>query len=308
MAVSAGLDFLDAAVTADGIWSCTERGPGAPSEVMPSVFPAAVGVLALAACDSDRARSIASRSREFIVSEIEHLGVWRFEPRWPLDTDCTAVCSLAIGPPGHISIWLRRNVGPLLAMRDGEGRFLTWMSALGALGRPNDVCPVVNANVVAWLGDVPETQSSRRWIERLIERNEERDASIWYGSPMDLYYAVGRAAAIAPPLFAAVRETVASRIHETPLPNPLVTAQAISAIAMLGRRARPGFLRRWAERLIDTQTGDGGWDACEFSRAPSDVGSIYVSKTLTTACCVEALARLAGAAPEPPAPTGGVAA
>lgn len=290
-AVADGLDFLETAVEPDGTWRCAEIAPTEPPVVMPSVFPAAVGVLALSECGGERAKGITSRSRRFIASRIEYPGVWRFGSRYPLDLDDSALSALAIGPRGHLWIGLERNLAPILARRDDEGRFLTWMTALGPLERPNDVCPVVNANVVAYLGDRPETHGAQRYVERLLRENGEDDASIWYRSSMDLYYAVSRAGRLAAPVFRAVRRTVADRIRETRLENDLVAAQALSSLCMLGERPSRRFARRCVGRLLEARDPGRGWEECEFSRGPRGVPNVFVSRALTTVCCIEALTR-----------------
>ena len=291
-AVVEGLGFLQAGVGADGAWLCEHHQLARPAEIMPSVFVAASGVLALEVCDDPRVERIVSSSRDFVVSRIESPGVWRFAPPYALDLDDTAVCSLAIGPHSHPWMFLGRNIRRILSFRDDDGRFLTWMSSLGPFGRPNDADPVVNANVVAYLGDRVETRAAQQWIERLVGENREDKSSIWYGSPMDLYYCVSRASRVAAPAFEGLRATLAKRIPGTRIDDTLRAAQALSSLDMLEEVAQAGFARQCAERLIDMQHRNGGWEACEFSRGPRGVGAAFRSEVLTTAYCIEALTRL----------------
>ena len=181
----------------------------------------------------------------------------------------------------------------MLSCRDRRGRFPLWTGRLGAFGMPddNDYDPVINANVIAYLGDRAETRPAQRWIESLITEDQVSDASsIWY-APMDLYYFVSRATCTGAPAFEGLRTILPARIMSTASGNALRVAQAASALCVLGDTAHVDFLRRCAETLIDMQQPDGGWPSCEFTRAPDGV-RIHLSRALTTANCIEALTRL----------------
>ncbi len=287
-AVTKALDFLQATVEPTGAWPCERHGFG-PVEDRTPPFLAAAGALALEACGDDRAGNILSRTRGFVVSRIESPGLWRWPPH-EFDLDSTSVCSLAAGPNRHPWLFLGRNVSRILSNRDDGGRFLTWMSPRGPLGMPNDADPVVNANVVAYLGDREETRATQRWIERLVTDNRESGSSTWYRSPMDIYYCVSRATRVADHAFKGLRRILANRIPGARPDSALGIAQALSSLDMLGETVHADFAYRCAVRLIDTQQSDGGWSSCEVCRAPGSACT-YWSQTLTTAYCIEALAR-----------------
>lgn len=287
-AVTKGLDFLQAAVETNGAWPCERHGFG-PAEDRTPPFLAAAGALALEVCDDYRAGNILSRTRGFVVSRIEVPGLWRWPPH-DLDLDSTSVCSLATGPQRHPWLFLGRNVSHILSNRGDDGRFLTWMSPRGPLGMPNDADPVVNANIVAYLGDREETRATQRWIERLVTDNRESGSSTWYGSPMDIYYCVSRATRVAACAFKGLKQILANRIPGARSDNALSIAQALSSLDRLGETLHSDFAYQCAVRLIDMQQSNGGWPACEVCRAPGGVCT-YWSPTLTTAYCIEALAR-----------------
>ena len=310
-AIEAGLGYLDTVVDSNGAWpSVCHRShdlTGAAT-VEHSVFVAASGVLILEACDSRRAARIRTRTRDFILSRIERPGVWRYmplpdrdgdaaevSPYPPLaaDLDSTSLCSLALEPQRHPWLFLGRNVKAILSNRDGEGRFLTWIASRGPLGRPNDADTVVNANVVACLGDRAETRAAQRWLETLIEEKRESGASIWYDDPLDVYYCLGRAMVVAAPAFEKLRPTLADRIPGADdLGDALRAAQALSALDMLGAAAPVSRARRYLEQLLDTQHPHGGWPACLVWRGPRGLPFTNSSAALTTAYCIEALTRL----------------
>ena len=221
--------------------------------------------------------------------------MWRYRPHLPPDLDDTAMCSLAAGP--HPWMLLGRNVDLILSYRDHEGRFLSWMFAHddGPYAARNDVDSVVNANTLAWLGDYPDTRRAQRWIETLIEENREAGSAPWYPCPMDIYVAVARTSCIARPIFARLRPTLASRIIDCrkaggEFGDVQRTAQALSALDMLGGWVHEGTIRPSMERLLESQRPDGGWPEC-FAWQDPHLGFAFASEALTTACCIEALER-----------------
>ncbi len=290
-AIARGLDFLESAVGPDGAWRCDYYGTFQLEEDRIPPFVAALGVVALQSCPPPQhIENILSRSRGFILSHIKFPGIWRWAPHG-FEVDSTSVCSLAVGRHSHPWLFFGRNVQPVLSCRDDNGRFLTWMSSFGPFGMPNDDDPIVNANVVTYLGDREETRPVQQWIERLIVEDRVPGSSIWY-NPMDLYCSVSRASCIAPPAFETVRLALGNRIREVAPETAYRAAQIISSLDMLADGTNADLIARRAEQLVDMQRADGGWPPSEFLRAPEG-SRIYVSEALTAAYCVEALSRLA---------------
>ena len=235
-AVAHGLQFLLGAVAEHGGWPCREYrnrelvGPGT-DEFPP--FVAGLGLLALVECDDPVAERLRVRTRAFLHGCVEYPGVWRYRPRIAPDLDDTAICSLAAAP--HLWLLLGRNVELLLSLRDGQGRFRTWIQAPD--GHAAD--SVVNANVIAYLGDRPETRAVQRWLQGLVEQPRGHDLALrYYPFPLDLYVALARASSLAPPVFAALRATLAERILACrdaggEFGDTLRTAQALTALDRL---------------------------------------------------------------------------
>ena len=294
-ALGRGLDFLETAVEADGAWPSRRydshdlTGPARDNR---TPFTPALGVVALDVCDDPRAEALRSRSRAFLYHHMEYPGVWRYWPHMPPDLDDTAMCSLAAGP--HPWLLVGRNLDRILSYRDHEGRFLTWMIAQdGPDADQNDVDSVVNANTIAWLGDHPDTRGAQRWIETLIEEHREAGSTPAYPEPMDLHVAVARASCTARPAFARLRPALVSRIMDGrkaggDFGDVLRTAQALSALDMLGGWDHEESVRPSVERLIEAQRPDGSWPECLAWQAPL-LG--FASEALTTAFCIEALER-----------------
>ena len=301
-AIGRGLDYLERTVDAGGGWPSQVyanpelRGPAAEEQVP---FVAALGAISLAACRDERAERLRRRARGFLADAMEAPGVWRYWPALPPDLDDTAVCSLVVGP--HVWLALGRTLPVVLAQRDPAGRFRTWMLPRGpdASAGWDDVDSVVNANVVAWLGDGPQTRGAQRWLETLLKERREAGSSWYYPDPMDLYAALARASAGADPAFRDMRPVLAARILERReaggrFGGAQSTAQALTALQRLGARPGPGAVAAAVDYLIATQRQDGSWPAGVVWRGPPPPeapSAWFVSAALTAACCIEALQR-----------------
>ena len=300
-AIDRGLQFLQAAVAADGAWPCREYDNrelvGPWTEESPP-FVAGLGLLALEACDSPAAERLRTRTRGFLHAGVEYPGVWRYRFYLLPDLDDTAICSLAAQP--HLWLLLGRNVDHLLSFRDERGRFLTWMETPdGPSAVYQGADSVVNANVIAYLGDRPETRAAQCWLHGLVEAPRGHDLALrYYPFPLDLYAALARASDRAPPVFASLRATLAERILACrdaggAFGDALRTAQALTALDRLDAAGDTAVVQAAVQRLLQAQHADGGWPECLawLGHPGSTFG--FGSAALTTACCIEALARVA---------------
>ena len=301
-----GLMFLESAMDANGAWHCIRfnlADPGIPRHYERPPFISALGVLALECCAEARAKAICAATRAYIVETIEHPGLWRYYRHLPQDLDSTALCSLAIGT--HPWILLGRNVSRMLENRDGEGLFTTWVLAED---EPNVVSsfrieadPVVNANVIAYLGDHPGTREAQQWLVDSIGECQLEGSSKWYPDMVTVYHAVSRAMIRNIPAFDQLRPTIADRIlsmcsQEGDYGNVLQTAQAVSALHNIGSLEAIDA-KRQAEKFIGLQREDGSWPELlafgDQSLKWGLVGQIgHGSEAVTSAFCIEALEHL----------------
>jgi len=150
----------------------------------------------------------------------------------------------------------------------------------------DDVDPVVNANVVLYLGESDETAPA---IQYIIEAVTTRASpfSLYYEDPLALYYTVSRAYRHAAPSLAvlkgAIVEAVAHRGGEDgTYGNPLCAAMAVSVL--LTYDACANVVEGCIDYIIKMQRDDGGWNAYAFY-------NVWGSEELTTAFCLEALCR-----------------
>ncbi len=301
-----GLKFLDSAVDANGAWHCirfSTADPDIPRHFERPAFVSAFCVLALESCAEAVARDIRRRTRQYLIETIEYPGLWRYYRHLPRDLDSSALCSLVIA--NHPWIVLGRNVPRMLANRDEEGRFLTWLLEEG---EPDVVSrfrieadPVVNANVIACLGDHPETRDAQAWLTELIAEGRVEGSSKWYPDAVATYYATARALVRARPAFEGLRPVLADAIlglrdGEEGFGNILSTAQAVSALHNIGC-LQSANVKRLAERLIGSQHEDGSWpELLAFGDQTLRWGTVgqigHGSEAVTTAFCIEALERL----------------
>ena len=303
-----GLDFLESTIDENGAWHCIRfntADPDIPRHFEKPPFVSALCVLALESCDEAQAKAMCAATRSYLVDTIEHPGLWRYYRHLPQDLDSTTLCSLVIGT--HPWILLGRNVPQILANRDEEGRFMTWVLAED---EPDVVSrfrleadPVVNANVIAYLGNRPETRNAQRWLEASVADGSIEGSSKWYPDTVAIYYAITRALIRAQPALSRLRPVLADRIlglrdEKGEFGNNLQTAQAVSALYNIGSLESIDAERE-AERFISSQREDGSWPELlafgDQSLKWGTVGQIgHGSEAVTSAFCIEALERLVG--------------
>jgi hypothetical protein len=239
--------------------------------------------------------------------------------RLPPDLDDTACASSALKIAGRP---VPRNAWAFLANRDVAGRFRTWLlpaarnrrnpwfafaRAVGdrqARARmravpvpasedprfrvmhidPGDVDPVVNANVLLYLGERTETLAAAEFLAEAV-RERPGPPSAFYEDPLALDHAVARAFRHAAPRLSVLRETIVARVaRRAAQPGELTPLQAAMALsALLTFDPDAGLAGELLRRILAAQRPDGGWPAYAYY-------NVWGSEELTTAFCLEALA------------------
>lgn len=328
-AIGRAVDFLARRQLPDGAFDVLVnndpemRGECTPD---PSIFPTALAAHALSF--APEADAIRSKALEFLLSEMEPYGLWKHWPRehphqheLPPDMDDTVCASAALRAAGMPFPENRRLI---LANRARGGLFHTWftprlewsadrrrrrivwsqlrhplvlyMFFTRTSARPGDVDAVVNANTVHYLGIGPETAPVVEHLLHVLRRGEETEADKWYENPFAVWYFMARAIGGEVPEAAGLmeRKLVAAR------PTNALDA-ALAACALMYCRRSPE--RRAIEALVAMQGPDGGWPrgALYFGgrlrrpdgafNPPHPDTPRWGSEELTTAYCVEALAR-----------------
>lgn len=301
-----GLDFVESTLDGKGAWHCIRfnlSDPNIPRHYERPPFVSALCVLAIEGCNETKAKTLCARTKQYLVETMEFPGFWRYYRHLPRDLDSTALCSLVIG--SHPWIVLGRNVPGILANRDEEGRYMTWVLEEG---EPDVVSkfrieadPVVNANLIAYLGDQPETRKAQCWLRQLLEEGDFEGSSKWYPDSITIFYAITRAIVRASPVLKNLESLLVERIMGSrdafgDFGNILHTAQAVSALYNIGQLDQID-VDRHISQFISAQREDGSWP--EFlafgdqSMQWGTVGQIgHGSESVTSAFCIEALNRL----------------
>ncbi|MCY4095822.1 MAG: hypothetical protein OXG05_11950 [Gammaproteobacteria bacterium] len=306
--IQRGLVYLNSAVDSNGAWNCVRFNvakPEVPRHFERPPFISAFCALALACSNEKLAQSIYQRTKHYIADTIEYPGMWRYYRHLPNDLDSTSLCSLVLN--SHPWILLRRNVPKMVANQDESGLFLTWIHAEN---EPEVVSPfrieadpVVNANLIAYLGDCLETKKAQAWLERSITDGSAIGASKWYPDPATLYYAISRAMVCVPTSFDQLRPVLTKRILELRdesgrFENVLQTAQAVSSLYNI-ESLKEIDVSLQLETIIGMQRDDGSWpEILAFGDQSLNWGTFgqigHASESITGAFCVEALERLVG--------------
>ena len=301
-----GLDFLESGIDENGAWYCIRfntADPKIPRHFERPPFISAFCVLALESCDEPKAKAMCAATRAYLVDTMEYPGLWRYYRHLPQDLDSSTLCSLVIG--NHPWILLERNVPDILANRDENGLFQTWILADD---EPDVVSPfrieadpVVNANVIAYLGERAEAGDALRWLEGLIIEDKLHGTSKWYPDTASIYYAITRALLRVPSALDRLRPVLADRIlglldGKGEFGNILQAAQAVSALYNIGN-LQSIDAEQQVETFLNSQREDGSWpELLAFGDQNLQWGLVgqigHGSESVTSAFCIEALERL----------------
>jgi hypothetical protein len=290
------VDFLAGRQLAHGEFACFRHpDPSLAGEGVldSSPFVTTFVLHALELVSHPAKESMRGRAFAFLEAEREPPGVWRY---WTSrqgsvidhDLDDTACASFALRDRSK-----QDNLEVILANRHESGLFKTWLRPPDA---DNDVDGVVNANVLLYLGERPETTAARDIVTAAINDGREQAASVYYVEPAALYHAVARAHAHGVTGFVRCRDAVADKLGGAG-EDPLASALSLCALADFAID-RPAERRRRLEALLARQSADGSWPRAAFYAGPEPPAPHAVwwgSEELTTSLCIAALARSAAA-------------
>jgi hypothetical protein len=272
----------------------------------PSVFPTALAAHALSF--APRAAQVRERALDFLIAEMEPRGLWKhwtrahpYHHQLPPDLDDTSCAAVALARAGRA---FPDNRALLLRNRRRDGLFYTWKLTRTQLrhplvclafftktsAKPFDVDAVVNANVLHYLGDVPDVAAH---LVRVLRENRESQCDKWYENPFAVWYFFSRALHRSTPEAGAL---IARKIAAATPSNALEHALAICA------------LRYWnvaadVAPLLALQMESGAWPSAPLYHggrkrrrdgtfaAPHPDTPHWGSEELTTAFCVEAISR-----------------
>lgn len=268
-----------------------ESSPYATTYVLHALEQVVHSALATRAVVS-RSKALTARARAFLAEEMEPPGLWRYYSSrnskcLAPDLDDSACASFALREV-HDVIRLGLNFRLFLANRDENGLFRTFLSS-GA----NNVDAVVNANVLLYLGEREETRATGRYLVEITNEGEVDGASLYGLNELSFAYVLSRAYHQGAAGLADCRAALTSRVLERrqqdgSFGDPFDTALAVNSLLNLGR-GEPDLLVPTLRSLLAAQGEDGSWPRAAFFI--DFYGGYYGSEELTTAFCLEALAR-----------------
>ena len=333
-AIGRGLGFLAAGQLESGQFpiECTwHYKPGSPTAADASPFATAHIVYSLGFLPPDDVQPMLDRALAYLRREMSRAGLWRYWNRdavWdgrrihsfiPADLDDTASHSWLLRRYG---IDFPENRHIFLHNRDAQGRFFTWFvprvratadllywrAVLGEVtvarltvfwrtteAAYHDVDAVVNANVLLYLGETPETAPVVRWLARIVEEGREAESDKWYRDIFTFHYALSRCHHAGIGGFAHLREQIRDRLAAEARTDgsigegPMHTALALNVLSNMGIEAH--FVESAVSYLHATQAEDGSWPSAPYYYGGPKKLVSWGGRELTTGLCLEALAR-----------------
>ncbi len=297
--IKRGFTFLQASVSPEGVWESHYHVSSTPDTLIKeeNPFVGALGSLRLERMARKEATEIILRTRAYTKNVMEYPGVWRYWPHLPPDADTTSTCALSLGGAHP---WLLAGWGEKLMVDccDEAGRFHTWIAGKRKEGFDADA--VVNAHVIAYMGDTASTRPAHKWLVSLLNAHREREAIHYYWDEIDFYAAMVQANNTHGSLFVDALAHIASRIHarrgqDGSYGDQLRTSLAVLSLLDLEAPPSRDELIASAGYLLRRQSKDGGWPSSQLSSGPiwpDERTFVFRSRAFDTTCCLAALDRI----------------
>jgi hypothetical protein len=290
-----------------------------------STFQAAQISYCLDFTKSERAEEIVRKAIRFLVSAMQDGCVWRYtcspNPDYlPPDVDDTACISFLLRRHG---VSFPDNTGVILGNRDSRGLFYTWilprltwtthMSYWRVALRqflklrqlywfytvteckPNDLDLVVNANVLHYLGERPETLPIIQYLVQIIEAQAEETCDKYYASRFNFYYFLSRNYAAGIRAFEPLGDTIVARIKSHAHPDGVIGKHilhaALAACALMDWKDHSIVLDEAIQAILRARSQNGGWQKFPFYYSGPTKKLAWGSDEVTTGFCLEALSR-----------------
>ena len=287
-------------------------------------FTSVIGTCLLPLSKTTAAEPILTKITDYLQYQMAPGGVWNFfamyhPMRWvlPYDADSLSFASSFMQARG-VQFPEQSNKQLLLANRARGGLFYTWFAlhrkihtnkvlwrlSLRALRKPfrsmlflarngEDINLGVNASVLAYLGDIPETAPIVDALIKMINEGREEDSDKWYLNPFTIYYLISRAynrgVVKLQPVAAPIIERILATVSAEGQLGKSIFDTAIGVTALINFGVKPQELHRSISFLIEKQGAHGEWPRWLFFYLNPLRAYGWGSEELTTALCVEAL-------------------
>jgi hypothetical protein len=302
--ISRGIDFLYNNQLPHGEFPSyriyTREGVG-KWDLDSAIFPTALIAHSLRFLQGQKVHEMRNKAKAFLLQEMEPPGVWRY---WSTqsgvtimpdldDTCCASAVLLEDRPQMYTD-----NVSTILNNRDENGLFYTFLKP--EEDEDNDIDSVVNANVLFYIKEFEGVEKVVDYLQAVISENREEGSYWYYLTPASLYYMVARAYSNGAKRLEVCSQIIATKIIEYGLrsgvfDNETETALDICSLLYLEKADFP-MTRPAVAYLIGSQHENGSWQRQRFYAGPPPPTPHTVwfgSEALTTAFCLEALARVA---------------
>jgi ectoine hydroxylase-related dioxygenase (phytanoyl-CoA dioxygenase family)/4-hydroxybenzoate polyprenyltransferase len=264
-------------------------------------------------------QNLTQKGLVFLKNEMIFGGLWKY---WSAKNDQQKIIPPDLDDICCISHLLKINNIPIpnnqriiLGNRNHQGIFYTWVlprsipsialnlitfsqalsyaDEIWQLTDPDDVCSVVNANVLLYLGENKGTEKTIQYLVDIILHNKEESSLSFYDHPLSLYYMVSRAYFNGVTSLKATKTPIINKIAnlqkaDGSFGNELLTALAICTL--LNFNYIVPSLEKAIQFLLNTQQAEGSWPRNPMYGGQADQ-KLFGSEALTTGFCVEALAR-----------------
>jgi len=161
--------------------------------------------------------------------------------------------------------------------------------------KPNDLDAVVNANILHFLGERPETRPIIQYLIHVIEEQAEESSDRYYGSRFSFYYFLSRNHAAGIRGFDPVGDTIIERIKSYAHPNGEIGSHvlhtALAACALMDWKDHSAVLDDAIQAILRARGPNGGWQKLPIYFSGRSKKLVWGSEAITTGFCLEALSR-----------------
>jgi hypothetical protein len=247
--------------------------------------------------DCPEVSEMTQKAMVFLLEEMKPPGVWRYwtsraRRKIRPDLDDTSCASFALKKHHpHID----SNIGIILANRNEQGLFYTWINSRTV---QNDVDSVVNANVLLYLGEREETKTICDYLNHIVLNDQEEGSYWYYLDHLALYYMMSRAYFNGVSSLRNARNALVNKITSQQQKGGLFGHELHTALAVCTllnfEYDDSAVLDPAIDYILHRQQEDGAWSSAAFytgPEPPSPHSYWFGSEELTTAFCIEALAR-----------------
>ena len=323
MSIVKAIDFLSQNQLDDGEFPTYEDSFEKLSKFDSSPFATSLILYSLNFLVSDnsnnKVKQIIDKGLKFLIQERELGDLWRYwssknEKHTKIPPDLDDICCISyILKINNISF--NKNIGFILDNRNKDGIFYTWIlprsmrsillnlitfgKALSnsedvwQAAEKDDICCVVNSNVLLYLGETTKTQKSIKYLLDVVYKGNEEENTEFYAHKLSFYYMFSRAYYNGVKSLGIAKNLLINKIlkfqkSDGSFGDELLTALAICTLINFNY-VSPA-LSKAINFILDTQKEEGYWKRLAMFGG-KHTQHFFGSEALTTGFCLEALAR-----------------